>query len=437
MGRDNILLKKVENKTYRHISFSKRKNGLVKKAYEPSTVCDEDVGLLIFSPAGKLVLFDGKRSDMDNKTVDSQVEGIQDEISPRNVELEDVKKQLEVFVKCTKCIKSITSVEYYERMLEDTIKCVSLHKTLHPQTASASNVMMGSPNYDLGWPQQHDPAQFLSNNFASSTGFQLFRYFGKGTNYIKSISDAEFHERILEDPIKRIYLQKQVLEKKEFGQLQLPSQTLHPQTASASNVMMGSLNYDLEWPQQHDATQFLTNNFASSTGFQPFRYFVKGTNYINSISDAEFHERMLKDTIKRVYLLNQVLEKKEFSQLQLPAQTLHPHTSTGFQPFGNESDPFAEVFPSSMVFNGAGYSVGNAACGDYVPLQSSIAFNAAGCLYDNAVSSGSDQLAPSMEFSNTEYLAENEVSGGSHQLDYGFFYPQSIPIFQWRFCAGE
>ncbi|KAL5821790.1 hypothetical protein ACOSQ3_023672 [Xanthoceras sorbifolium] len=302
MGRDKILLKKVENKTYRHISFSKRKNGLVKKAYELSTVCDEDVGLLIFSPAGKLVLFDGKRRieetlkryidlphhqrtcDMDNKTVDSQVEGIQDEISPRNVELEDVKKQLEVFVKCTKCIKSITSVEYYERMLEDTIKCVSLHKTLHPQTASASN------------------------------------------------------------------------------------------------VMMGSLNYDLEWPQQHDATQFLTNNFASSTGFQPFRYFVKGTNCINSISDAEFHERMLKDTIKRVYLLNQVLEKKEFSQLQLPAQTLHPHTSTGFQPFGNESDPFAEVFPSSMAFNGAGYSVGNAACGDYVPLQSSIAFNAAGCL---------------------------------------------------------
>ncbi|KAL5819729.1 hypothetical protein ACOSQ4_023571 [Xanthoceras sorbifolium] len=103
----------------------------------------------------------------------------------------------------------------------------------------------------------------------------------------------------------------------------------------------------------------------------------------------------------------------------------------------NESDPFAEVFPSSMAFNGAGYSVGNAACGDYVPLQSSIAFNAAGCLYDNAVSSGSDQLAPSMEFSNTEYLAENEVSGGSHKLDYGFFYPQSIPIFQWRFCAGE
>ncbi|KAL5819730.1 hypothetical protein ACOSQ4_023572 [Xanthoceras sorbifolium] len=344
MGRVNILLKKVENKTYRHISFSKRKNGLVKKAYEPSTVCDEDVGLLIFSPAGKLVLFDGKRRiektlkryidlphhqrtcDMDNKTVDSQVEGIQDEISPRNVELEDVKKQLEVFVKCTKCIKSITFVEYYERMLEDTIKRVSLHKTLHPQTASASNVMMGSPNYDLGWPQQHDPTQFLSNNFASSTGFQLFRYFGKGTNYIKSISDAKFHERILEDPIKRIYLQKQVLEKKEFGQLQLPSQTLHPQTASASNVMMGSLNYDLEWPQQHDATQFLTNNFASSTGFQPFRYFVKGTNCINSISDAEFHERMLKDTIKRVYLLNQVLEKKEFSQLQLPAQTLHPHT---------------------------------------------------------------------------------------------------------------
>ncbi|KAH7565033.1 hypothetical protein JRO89_XS09G0115900 [Xanthoceras sorbifolium] len=104
MGRVEISLKKVENNTYRHISFSKRKNGLVKKA----TLCDIDGKLVIFSPAGKLVLFDGKRRL-------PKEEGIQDEISPRNVELEDVEKQLA-------CIKSITDAEYHERMLEDTIK---------------------------------------------------------------------------------------------------------------------------------------------------------------------------------------------------------------------------------------------------------------------------------------------------------------------------
>ncbi|KAL5810152.1 hypothetical protein ACOSQ4_026720 [Xanthoceras sorbifolium] len=339
MGRVKVPLKKVENKTYRHVSFSKRKNGLVKKAYELSTLCDVDVGLIIFSPAGKLVLFDGKRrteetlksyidlplhqrgrlhkqervrrlvsqtciesdlwqrinssSDMDSRMVDIQVQSIQNEISLRNVELEDVEKQLEDFIKSTRDIKSLAEVEYYESMLEDTMKRVSLHK--------------------------------------------------------------------------------QVLEKKGFSQL--PSQILHPQTANASNFMMGSPNYGLGWPQQHGSTQFLTNNFTNSTGFQPFR---------------------------------------------------------------NETDPFAEMFPTPMAFNSAGYSVGNAATGDFDMLQSSMAFNSTGYPSGNAVSGGSDELAPSMAFPNTEYLARNEVSGGSNHLDYEFFCsPYYDQFFSANIAAGN
>lgn len=61
MGRVKVQIKKIENKTYRHITFAKRKSGLVKKAYEISTLCDIEVALIIFSPAGKLILFDGKK----------------------------------------------------------------------------------------------------------------------------------------------------------------------------------------------------------------------------------------------------------------------------------------------------------------------------------------------------------------------------------------
>ncbi|XVF61280.1 hypothetical protein PTKIN_Ptkin08bG0117800 [Pterospermum kingtungense] len=61
MGRVKVELKKIENKTYRHITFAKRKSGLVKKAYELSTLCDVEVALVMFSPAGKLFLFDGKK----------------------------------------------------------------------------------------------------------------------------------------------------------------------------------------------------------------------------------------------------------------------------------------------------------------------------------------------------------------------------------------
>ncbi|KAL5755408.1 hypothetical protein ACOSP7_023628 [Xanthoceras sorbifolium] len=295
MGRVKAELKKVENKTYRHISFSKRKSGLVKKAYELSTLCDVDVGLIAFSPAGKLVLFDGntrteeilkryidlpyhqRGRDMDNKMVDLHIESIKDEINLRNVELEDVEKQLDYFI--------------------------------------------------------------------------------KSTSRIKSIREAEYHEKILEDTMKRISLRKQVLEEKGFSQLQPPSQTLHPQTASASDFMMGSPNYGLGWPQQHDPTQFLTNNFANSTGFQPFR---------------------------------------------------------------NESDPFSEMFPTSMAFNTADYSIGNAPNNGFNLFQSSMAFCGVGYPNGNAVSGGSDQLAPSMTFSGTEYLTGNEVTVGSNQFDYGF-----------------
>ncbi|KAL5764955.1 hypothetical protein ACOSQ2_017549 [Xanthoceras sorbifolium] len=322
MARVKLPLKKVENKTKRNVSFAKRKNGLVKKAYELSTFCDVDVGLVIFSSAGNLVLFGGKRrtekilkryidlpygkrgrlpeeesvrrlislmsiesdllqqinssSDMDHRMVEIELEGIQDEIILGNVELEDLVKQLENFIKSTKYIKSITEVEYQERVLEDTMKLISLHK--------------------------------------------------------------------------------QVVEEKGFSQLQLLSQTLHPQTACASNFMMGSPNSDLGWPQRHDPTQFLTNNFANSTGFEPSR---------------------------------------------------------------NESDTFAEMFPTSMAFNGTGYTVGNAANGDSDMLQFSMAFNGAGHPDGNALSGVSNQLTSSMVFSGTEYLAGNEVSGGSDQFEYG------------------
>nr|GME14008.1 truncated transcription factor CAULIFLOWER D-like [Ipomoea batatas] len=53
MGRGKVELKRIENPTSRQVTFSKRRNGLLKKAYELSVLCDAEVGLLIFSPTGK------------------------------------------------------------------------------------------------------------------------------------------------------------------------------------------------------------------------------------------------------------------------------------------------------------------------------------------------------------------------------------------------
>ncbi|XP_078434534.1 agamous-like MADS-box protein AGL11 isoform X2 [Wolffia australiana] len=57
MGRGKVQLVRIENTTNRQITFSKRRNGLLKKACELSILCEVDVGLLIFSASGKSYQF--------------------------------------------------------------------------------------------------------------------------------------------------------------------------------------------------------------------------------------------------------------------------------------------------------------------------------------------------------------------------------------------
>ena len=57
MGRGKVVLKRIENKINRQVTFSKRRNGLLKKAYELSVLCDAEVALIIFSNRGKLYEF--------------------------------------------------------------------------------------------------------------------------------------------------------------------------------------------------------------------------------------------------------------------------------------------------------------------------------------------------------------------------------------------
>ncbi|XP_059653163.1 MADS-box transcription factor 23-like isoform X1 [Cornus florida] len=54
MGRGKILIRRIDNSTSRQVTFSKRRNGLLKKAKELSILCDAEVGVIIFSSTGKL-----------------------------------------------------------------------------------------------------------------------------------------------------------------------------------------------------------------------------------------------------------------------------------------------------------------------------------------------------------------------------------------------
>ncbi|URE33255.1 hypothetical protein MUK42_17753 [Musa troglodytarum] len=55
--RGRVELRRIENRINRQVRFSKRRSGLFKKAYELAVLCDAEVALVVFSPAGKLYEF--------------------------------------------------------------------------------------------------------------------------------------------------------------------------------------------------------------------------------------------------------------------------------------------------------------------------------------------------------------------------------------------
>ncbi|KAF8037333.1 hypothetical protein BT93_B0294 [Corymbia citriodora subsp. variegata] len=65
MGRVKLKIKRLENSSNRHVTYSKRRTGILKKAKELSILCDIDIVLLMFSPTDKPTLFHGERSNID------------------------------------------------------------------------------------------------------------------------------------------------------------------------------------------------------------------------------------------------------------------------------------------------------------------------------------------------------------------------------------
>ncbi|GMH01359.1 hypothetical protein Nepgr_003198 [Nepenthes gracilis] len=65
MGRVKLNIKRLEKSSSRQITYSKRRNGMLKKARELAVLCDIDLILLMFSPAGKPTLCLGDRSNLE------------------------------------------------------------------------------------------------------------------------------------------------------------------------------------------------------------------------------------------------------------------------------------------------------------------------------------------------------------------------------------
>ncbi|KAL4199999.1 hypothetical protein AMTRI_Chr03g147530 [Amborella trichopoda] len=64
MGRGKIEIKRIEDRTNRQVTFSKRRTGLLKKAHERSILCDAQLGLIVFSSSGKMYEYSNPPSSM-------------------------------------------------------------------------------------------------------------------------------------------------------------------------------------------------------------------------------------------------------------------------------------------------------------------------------------------------------------------------------------
>ncbi|GKU95383.1 hypothetical protein SLEP1_g8745 [Rubroshorea leprosula] len=102
MVRGKTQMKRIENATSRQVTFSKRRNGLLKKAFELSVLCEAEVALIIFSTRGKLYEFS---SSCMNKTIEryqkksekhsGNTKGLHENILNEMEETHDLGKKIE------------------------------------------------------------------------------------------------------------------------------------------------------------------------------------------------------------------------------------------------------------------------------------------------------------------------------------------------------
>ncbi|KAG6669639.1 MADS-box protein SOC1-like isoform X2 [Carya illinoinensis] len=143
MVRGKTQMRRIENATSRQVTFSKRRNGLLKKAFELSVLCDAEVALIIFSPRGKLYEFasssmqgtidryrrHSKEIQTNNKSIEQNMQHLRIEASNmmKKIELLEVSKRRLLGESLGSC--SIEELQQIEHQLERSVNKVRARKT--------------------------------------------------------------------------------------------------------------------------------------------------------------------------------------------------------------------------------------------------------------------------------------------------------------------
>ncbi|GKV10296.1 hypothetical protein SLEP1_g21685 [Rubroshorea leprosula] len=235
MGRVKLQIRRIENTSNRQVTFSKRRNGLIKKAYELSVLCDVDVALITFSPSGRPTVFSG------NKSIE--------EILARYINLP----------------------EHERGRLKDKEFLVlqkALGKSRVDQNEQACQLASSTVSTDSQLEETQQEIVKLRSQIADME--KRLRVFEGDVSEIMTLCEAECREQILEAALKQVQMRKQVIEEKYNS----PSEPqLHPpDTADVNGFVKGTTSNSIldQWiPERYPQVQ--TMNFLDSNGLLPQR----------------------------------------------------------------------------------------------------------------------------------------------------------------------
>ncbi|KAJ3680288.1 hypothetical protein LUZ60_016566 [Juncus effusus] len=147
MVRGKTEIKRIENPTSRQVTFSKRRNGLLKKAFELSVLCDAEVGLVVFSPRGKLYefssssmqgVFERYKNNSKQPPTSHHNKNIDLNIQQAKIEVENLRKKIELLdASKTKLLGknlescSVEELQEIEEKLEQSLRKLRGQKIKH------------------------------------------------------------------------------------------------------------------------------------------------------------------------------------------------------------------------------------------------------------------------------------------------------------------
>ncbi|XP_071734027.1 MADS-box transcription factor 23-like isoform X3 [Rutidosis leptorrhynchoides] len=140
MGRGKIVIRRIDNSTSRQVTFSKRRNGLLKKAKELAILCDAEVGCVIFSSTGKLheysstsmkTVFDRYRKSKEEHQLTSPASEIkfwQREAAVLKQQLQNLQQSHRHMMGEELSVLSVSELQGLENQLDSSLQCIRRKK---------------------------------------------------------------------------------------------------------------------------------------------------------------------------------------------------------------------------------------------------------------------------------------------------------------------